>query len=193
VRKVAPEDHFVLTSNADGMFEQNGFDTGKIYTAQGDYSRFQCLSRCTEQVWPARPFIDRALPQIDPLTMEIADPDAIPMCPNCGGQVVMNVRGGGWFIETPHMESAKRFQEFVARSRGRKLVILEIGAGFNTPSVVRFRCEAIAKQNPSSKFIRINATHPELTTVDLGSRAALLACDALHAIEGFSSQVFSAV
>jgi len=172
-------DYFVLTSNADGLFERHGFDPARIYTAQGDYSRLQCLTPCRRTaVWPTRPFIDRALPHIDRETQEITDPAAIPACPHCGGPVMLNVRGGDWFIEEVHLPQRAAYRKWLAAARGRRLVIVEVGAGFNTPSVVRWPCEEAVAESPQARLIRINRDHPQVLAallpqaVELGGDAA---------------------
>lgn len=44
------KEHFVLTSNVDGMFERNSLDPSKVYTVQGDMQYIQCLKPCSKQV-----------------------------------------------------------------------------------------------------------------------------------------------
>ena len=44
--------------------------------------------------------------------------------------------------------------------RGRRLLVIEIGAGFNTPSVIRWPCEVITARNASAWLILINPYHP---------------------------------
>ena len=178
-----PRDHFVLTSNADGMFERNGFEPARIYTAQGDYSRMQCLRPCRPtSVWPIKPAIDRALPLIDPATQEITDPAAIPVCPNCGGPVMMNVRGGDWFLEQPHLPQRAQFVRWLERASQRRLVVLEVGAGFNTPSVVRWPCEEAVSMSPRARLIRVNRDHPEVLNALL-PQAVEIALDAADAVQ----------
>lgn len=89
--------YFVYTSNADGMFEQNGFPVEKILTTQGcysykyfllttvgDYSRLQCLTPCSpDAVFPSLPYVKAALPKIDPETQELTDSSLVPKCPRC--------------------------------------------------------------------------------------------------------------
>jgi hypothetical protein len=36
--------YFVMTSNVDQLFSRNGFDSERIYTPQGDYGLYQCLT-----------------------------------------------------------------------------------------------------------------------------------------------------
>ena len=47
---VKSKEHFVLTSNVDGMFERNSLDPSKVYTTQGDMQYIQCFKPCTKEV-----------------------------------------------------------------------------------------------------------------------------------------------
>ena len=127
------------------------------------------------------------LPFVNKETQELTNPDAIPKCPKCSGPMMMNVRyeflpavlyalcmhacaamsscnqrGGDWFVEDHFKEQAVRMSMFLkdAAKPGNKLVLLEIGAGFNTPTVIRHRFEIIAYQRLHNgspcKFIRLN-------------------------------------
>ncbi|KJE94751.1 appr-1-p processing enzyme family protein [Capsaspora owczarzaki ATCC 30864] len=178
----AAEHHFVLTSNADGMFERNGFDKTRVYTAQGEYGRMQCLKPCTQQVWPTRPLIDAALPFVDPATQEITNADVVPRCPNCGGPVMMNVRGGNWFIDQPYRELRAAFHNWLKSTRDKRLVVIEVGAGFNTPMVVRYPCEDAVEHNPQARFIRINTEHSEVPS-SLTNRSVSFDQDATTVLE----------
>eukprot|EP01112_Ceratiomyxa_fruticulosa_P008625 TRINITY_DN2234_c0_g2_i5.p1 TRINITY_DN2234_c0_g2~~TRINITY_DN2234_c0_g2_i5.p1 ORF type:complete len:474 (-),score=88.74 TRINITY_DN2234_c0_g2_i5:145-1566(-) len=167
--------YFVITSNADGMFSQNGFPSERVFTTQGDYSIMQCLKPCSTTVWPTKDYIDQALPFIDKSTQEITDPSLIPACPKCQGKMFFNVRGGKWFLESPHNEHKKRYQEWVSSNltqinekEGRLFVILEIGSGFNTPSVLRWPNEQLAAKNRNCRLIRINLQHPEVDKNGVG-------------------------
>lgn len=153
-------DYFVHTSNADGLFVQNGFSPSRIYTAQGDYSHLQCLKPCRrDAIWPTLPFIERAKPYIDPNTQECTNPDVIPKCQYCGGPVMMQVRGGDWFLEHSFHSQRAAYREWLQNhiSAAHRVLILEIGAGFNTPMVLRWPNERLAAQHANVKLIRINA------------------------------------
>ena len=106
---------------------------------QGDYAFMQCEAPCWRETWDIKPIIDRILPTIDPETQEITDPSVIPICPNCGGPVFMNVRAAHWFIDDPYRQQAERFVEYVQDKKESRLLLIEIGAGFNTP-----QCDPLA-------------------------------------------------
>ncbi len=159
---VKDKDYFVITSNVDMLFVKNGFDENKIFTPQGDYALMQCLGPCWTKTWEVKPIIDKIASIIDPKTKKLTDLSVIPKCPNCGGPVFMNVRGGSWFIEEPYKEQAKRFSEWIQKVNGYQLLVLEIGAGFNTPGVVRWPMEQIVFKFENAHLIRVNLEYPQI-------------------------------
>lgn len=178
---VREKDYFVITSNVDGMFAKNGFDENLVFTPQGDYALMQCQTPCSNAVWPTKPVIDRILPRIDPTTQRVTDSSVLPRCPNCGGDVIMNVRGGHWFIEDPYREQAERFYRWLGDRRDRNLLVLEIGAGFNTPSVIRWPMERIVHTHPHAHLIRVNLQHPQVPE-EIAARSVALRDRAMQVI-----------
>ncbi|EFL27741.1 LOW QUALITY PROTEIN: conserved hypothetical protein, partial [Streptomyces himastatinicus ATCC 53653] len=96
------KDHWVMTSNVDGLFARGGFAPDRIFTPQGDYGRYQCSTPCTPATWDSRPLVGQLLAAYDPATGAVTDPDAPPRCPNCGGEAEINVRVGPQFVDTPY-------------------------------------------------------------------------------------------
>lgn len=178
---VRDKDWFVLTSNVDALFARNGFDAGKICSIQGDFAFLQCYTPCSETLWPSAPVLARLLPAIDPATQSLRDPGLVPVCPNCGGPVFFNVRGGQWFVETPWRRQFDVLREWLPSAPNERLLVLDIGSGFNTPSVVRWPMERTARAIPTARFVRINRHDPELH-VDLGVRALTVAGGALEVL-----------
>jgi NAD-dependent SIR2 family protein deacetylase len=168
------KDRFVITSNADDLFDRTGFSADRIFTPQGSYRRLQCLSACQPtSTWLCEGWVREAVKKIDLATEELTDPKLHPKCPNCGGDAMMNVRGGDWFVETPYRDQADRLAQWLARAQAGKLLVLDVGTGFNTPGVIRWPGEQIAFEHPGAFFVRINVDHPEVP-VELQSRAIAL-------------------
>ncbi|GAA5930178.1 hypothetical protein JCM3775_004532 [Rhodotorula graminis] len=169
----------VLTSNADNLFPSSGFPSTHFHAPQGSYTEFQCLSPSCAAQNPPSARVGPSLPActaahstpgaLDPHTMRLPPdlaPSLIPRCPACGTtDVFFRVRGGPWFVEGPRTERlahAERVAHLVerARARGTHVVVLELGAGFNTPGVVRLPGEALvaseAGRGGSVKLVRVN-------------------------------------
>lgn len=159
---VRDKDYFVITSNVDMLFTKNGFDEEKFYSPQGDYALLQCLGPCWNKTWETKPIIDKISSKIDPETKKLTDLSIIPKCPNCGGPVFMNVRGGAWYIEDPYKEQASRFDKWIQEVKDCKLLVIEIGAGFNTPGVIRWPMERIVFSSKKSNLIRVNPQYPQV-------------------------------
>lgn len=152
---VKNKEYFVMTTNVDGGFLRSGFDARKIYTPQGDWSLYQCRRPCkTSSVWDSLPMLEQY--------MEGRNVD-VPTCRNCGYRVFGNVRGGSWFIHAHYDEQQERLKEFLRlqKQNKKKLLIIELGAGFNTPTVSRFVMESIAFDF-MAKMIRINPKDSEI-------------------------------
>ncbi|MFE2423782.1 NAD-dependent protein deacetylase of SIR2 family [Streptomyces hokutonensis] len=161
------KDRWVMTSNVDALFARNGFDTDRIFTPQGDYGRYQCATPCTTATWDTHPLVAQLLAAYDPTTGAVTGP--LPSCPNCGGEVEINVRIGPEFVDDPYLPAGRRLQDWLGSTAGTRLLILEFGAGFNTPGVIRWPGEDLTRQIPHARLVRVNPTHPE-TPADLAGR-----------------------
>jgi NAD-dependent SIR2 family protein deacetylase len=172
---------FVISTNADGMFVQNGFNPSRVYNPQGDYSYLQCLQRCrSDSYWPSEPILRQIIASTDRATQRCSS-EVVPHCPNCHGPVFLNVRGGNWFYEDI-LEHRPLFSSFIQSTRNSKLVILEIGVGFNTPSVLRWPMEKLTFSNPSTRLVRINTEHPEVPN-EISAQSISLNDDAADAVK----------
>jgi len=75
----------VFTSNVDGQFQKAGFDPERVYECHGAIHHLQCLSTCTEAIWPADDFV----PDVDEARGVLRN--APPTCPHCGGLARPNI------------------------------------------------------------------------------------------------------
>ena len=176
------EKNFVITTNVDAFFQRNGFEENRIYTPQGDYGRIQCLKPCSDHAWPSEQLINGLLPLVDPVTGRLPL-DQVPSCPNCGGPVFYNVRGGGWFVDAPYQDQYKKYRKWVQETMGRRLLLIEIGAGFHTPVWIRWPFEKITHDNPKSHLVRINPEDADVP-VDIANRSICFSNRAIDVIKG---------
>jgi O-acetyl-ADP-ribose deacetylase (regulator of RNase III)/NAD-dependent SIR2 family protein deacetylase len=169
--KTSGKNVHIRTSNADGLFLANGWTEDKLSTPQGRYSVLQCLAKCRQNsTFDTATYYEAALPFLNPKTQKLTDPSKVPRCPNCGGEMMLCVRGGSWFNETPFRAGEARWREFrreVLISAG-ETVILELGVGMNTPGVLRWPNEdLVRKGNGRIKLVRFGVGPSAMVPDDL--------------------------
>jgi NAD-dependent SIR2 family protein deacetylase len=145
---VRDADYYIITSNADGMFIKSGFDTDRVFQAQGNYERLMCMKHCTRE-----PFIDRALANIDHENFSVKD-NAIPLCPKCGGPMTVAFR-----MREDYELWAEGYQKWINGIAGKKLTVMEFGVGFNTPGVIRHPFEYLVYSHDNVLFVRVNRSY----------------------------------
>ncbi len=156
---VRGRNYFVITTNVDAQFRKAGFDPAKIFEVQGDYGLMQCAVGCHPKTYSDKETVDTILSHSHHLTV---DPVYVPGCPVCGGNMDVHVRKNGFFVQDEHWNhAAERYEKFMARYAGKdRVVLLELGVGFNTPAIIRYPFEQITYRNPNATLIRLNSDYP---------------------------------
>ncbi|KAF1933964.1 macro domain-like protein [Didymella exigua CBS 183.55] len=173
--KASGKDVHIRTSNADGLFLANGWDEERLSTPQGRYSVLQCLAKCRpDSTCNTEEYYEAALPFLGPKTQRLTDPLRVPRCRNCGGEMMLCVRGGDWFNDRPFQEGEKRWRKFRHEllADGKETVVLELGAGMNTPGVLRWPNEDLVRRGCGKvKLVRIGMGLPVMVPDDLEEKS----------------------
>ncbi|MEW6023760.1 MAG: Sir2 family NAD-dependent protein deacetylase [Pseudomonadota bacterium] len=168
--RTRPGGAFVFTSNVDGQFGRAGFADERIVECHGSIHHLQCTRPCSDAIWPAGAF----RPEVDaPACRLLNDP---PRCPHCGALARPNIlmfNDSGW-VDTRTDAQFARLQAW--RAGIGKLVVIELGAGVDIPSVRRM------SERQRAPLVRINPRAPQLDGC-AGVGLALGALDALERIE----------
>lgn len=165
---VGEKEHFVLTTNVDHQFWKAGFQDENIFATQGDYGRIQCARGCHPRTYDAVELFTR----MNEARIGCEIPSRmIPACPVCGGPMAMNLRCDPYFVEDDGWnQAAGRYGRFLERGAGRKIVLLELGVGFNTPAIIRFPFEKMMRENAGWRLVRLNLEEA-MVPEELGERA----------------------
>ena len=149
LQAVGRKEWFVITTNVDGQFEKAGFDRERIFAVQGDYAYLQCAEACHDKL-----YYNEAL--VREMGQKTKD------CPVCGGLMEVNLRKDDHFVQDAHWyESHERYQAFMQKACRRNTLLLELGVGYNTPSIIRFPFERMASQADNITLVRINRDYAE--------------------------------
>lgn len=83
--------------------------------------------------------------------------EMVPKCPVCGGNMTMHLRCDQYFVEDENWHAAAgRYYDFLTKMEVKKGVLLELGVGFNTPTIIRFPFEKMVRENANLSLVRLN-------------------------------------
>ena len=155
---VKNKEYFVLSTNVDGQFYNSGFDKDKIFEVQGDYSYLQCENACHNKLYNNKELVEKWLRN----TKNCKIPsDLVMKCPVCGGSMDMNLRKDANFVQDSNWYNmSQKYEGFLAKTKSKNVVLLEIGVGFSTPGIIRFTFEQMTANNVKTTLIRINKDYP---------------------------------
>lgn len=165
---------FVLSTNADAQFVKAGLPEEKIFCTQGDYFHIQCRKGCHNKTYNAV----KMFKQMDQARKDCKVPSyMVPKCPVCGGAMDMNLRKDNYFVQDEEWYKAEqRFSDFLTEATDKKLVLLELGVGFNTPMIIKYPFHNLTKINKSVNYICINLDE-EPVPADISEHSLMITGD----------------
>ena len=87
--------------------------------------------------------------------------ELVPHCPVCGGKIDVHVRKDRYFVQDSQWyASYERYQYHMGKACDGNALLLELGVGYNTPTIIRFPFERLAAQRRSITLVRINRDYP---------------------------------
>lgn len=174
---IQDKDYFVLTTNVDHCFQKAGFDKNRLFYTQGDYGLFQCSKPCHPYTYDNEKQIRKMWEAQKDMRIPL---ELVPRCPICGRPMEMNLRADSTFVEDEGWHrAAKRYSEFLnrhgiksfrsvfgmvsdARSQvrfagsGKKILLLELGVGGNTPGIIKYPFWQMTAMNPNVTYACVN-------------------------------------
>ena len=151
---VRDKDYFVLTTNVDHCFQKAGFEKQRLFYTQGDYGLWQCSLPCHNKTYDN----EQAVRQMvrDQRDMRIPS-ELIPHCPVCGAPMAMNLRTDMTFVEDEGWhEAARRYEDFLKRHQGLRVLFWELGVGGNTPVIIKYPFWKMTYRNPKAVYACVN-------------------------------------
>ena len=168
---VEGKDYFVLTTNVDHQFQRAGFEKERLFYTQGDYGLFQSSRPTLAKTYDNQEIVEKMLeaqgfvrddegifqlPEDKKLKMLIPT-ELIPICPDDGIPMAMNLRADENFVEDAGWKmAAKRYQDFLHSHKGKHVLYWELGVGMNTPVIIKFVFHRLTAENPHSTYVCIN-------------------------------------
>lgn len=177
---VKDKDYFVLTTNVDHCFQKAGIDKARLFYTQGDYGLFQCSAPCHRRTYDNEEVILKMVAEQRDMHIPSA---LVPRCPKCGEPMTMNLRSDDSFVEDLGWnEAASRYVDWVQARLGKKLLLLELGVGMNTPAIIKYPFWKLTAQNPNATYVCVNFGEAECPK-EIEDRAIVVNADIADVID----------
>ena len=171
---VEDKDYFVLTTNVDHQFQLAGFDKRRLFYTQGDYGLWQCSQPCHQETYDNEETVRRMFAGQKDMRIPTV---LVPRCPRCGRPMTMNLRcdntfvqDGGWYA------AARRYEDFLRRHRGMRVLFLELGVGGNTPVIIKYPFWKMTMENRKAAYACVNLEETHVPQ-EIRKRAVCIAAD----------------
>ena len=177
---------FLLSTNADQQFEKAGLPHEKIFATQGSYDLIQCERGCHPKTYNAVELFR----QMERERVNGKIPTAlVPKCPVCGGHMAMNLRVDDRFVQDEDWYAAEeRFGRFLSECMNGNTVLLELGVGFNTPTIIRFPFEKVTREHENVTLVRLSRSKA-MVPASLGERAIGINADMAKSITDIAAKL----
>lgn len=134
---VEGKNYFIVTANTDGEILKSTLDASRIVAPCGNVEWRQCSRACTKDIWELG---------------EVADDH----CPHCGAPLTGNTIEAETYIEEGYLGQWRAYTQWLTGTLRTRLLVLELGVGFQVPTVIRWPFEKTVFYNQKSRMYRIH-------------------------------------
>ena len=151
-----------------GAVHDTPCDGKRIVAPCGNIHWRQCSGACTKDIWE-----EGEVPE--------------DICPHCGAPLTGNTIQAETYIEEGYLPRWAAYKTWQAGTLNRSLLMLELGVGFDNPTVIRWPFEKIVYVNQKSYLLRVHKTLSQLPG-EVGERAGRVAMDSVDWVSGLAEE-----
>lgn len=172
------DNYFVFTSNVDGQLQKAGFSPDRCVECHGSIHHAQPLDG--GPIYSA----EALTVEVDLHTLRARDP--LPRHPQIRGLPRPNILmfGDGAWDDARAVEQGERLGAWLAAQEGRRVAVVELGAGTAIPSVRSFGERVVRRDPESASLIRVNPREAQIPAHLPAARAVSLYAGAREALRG---------
>lgn len=160
---IKDKDYYIVSMNTDSILEKSGFDPKRIVYPCGNQVNYQCSNNCGDNVLESKDLDNQIVELIKKQGADLGEIKR-PICEKCGSVLVYNTVKSQNYCEAGYLERWKEYMEWTSRTLNKELCILELGVGFQYPTVIRWPFEKICFINNKSHFIRANEKFDQISS-----------------------------
>ena len=143
-RLIKEKDYFIITTVTDGEILNSSLEPGRITAPCGNVTWRQCSKACTKDIW---------------------EPGEVPddICPHCKAPLTGNTIEAEDYTEEGYLPQWNAYTLWLSGTLNKKLLLLELGVGFKTPTVIRWPFEKTASINNKAHMYRVHENFSQLS------------------------------
>ena len=146
------KEYFILTTNCDIQIPKV-FPEDRICQFQGDFRYFQCSQPCHDKLYESHDLVSAMLDNMEGLEVPA---EWIPRCPECGWKMVPWVQDNTFLQGEAWQTAYQKYEDFVRKYQGKKLLLLELGVGEMTPSIIKLPFWELIAKNENVFYACLN-------------------------------------
>lgn len=148
------KEYFILTTNCDIQIPKV-FPENRICQFQGDFRYFQCSQPCHDKLYESHNAVASMLDHMNNLEVPA---EWIPRCPECGWKMLPWVQDNTFLQGEVWQVAYQRYEDFVKKYHNKKLLLLELGVGDMTPSVIKLPFWDMTAKFTDTSLVTVNLT-----------------------------------
>lgn len=159
LRKIVEgKNYFILSIAIDDYVYRYGFQEGRIVTPCGGFRKMQCDHNCSGQLMePDEDMYQKVLAYFyNEIKLEELSE---PKCEKCGQKKGFNQIGVSKYAEEGYLPQWNVYTKWLQGIVNKKICVIELEAGMEMPTIIRWPFEKIVYYNQKSFLYRI---HPAL-------------------------------
>ena len=121
--------------------------------SSGDFRYFQCSQPCHDKLYESHDLVSAMLDNMEGLEVPA---EWIPRCPECGWKMVPWVQDNTFLQGEAWQTAYQRYEDFVRKYQGKKLLLLELGVGEMTPSIIKLPFWELTAKNENVFYACLN-------------------------------------
>lgn len=163
LEKNEKKNYFVVTTCNDDIITKSLFDRERMVAPCGTLEYMKCDTGCFKHVYETKEVYDniysiltRYLKDVNMDDMWKELKNAMPQCPMCKQVMSINMVKTNNYSAEGYRETWDSYMSWLQRTLNRRLIMMELGEGFDTPTVIRWPFEKVAAVNNKATLIRVN-------------------------------------
>lgn len=151
------KNYFILSTVMDDCIYQHGFDEERIVTPCGGFRNMQCDNNCNGKIFDIDDKVYEEVKAYYDKELRLVDLKE-PLCSQCGRKKRFNQLGVSKYAEEGYLPQWEKYTKWLQKTINRKVCVIELGAGMQLPTIIRWPFEKIIHYNQKSFLYRIHSS-----------------------------------